>query len=147
MKIKFVLFLLFVALGAGAANADTCAQGQTEIPLKEFQKNKDLHCKKISSGAFGYNAYRDVDATYSIIDGVHAYQVTFYNSDFRYSAIKSITGGFWEFEKCDFRFADISAIDLKELEGYKFEGSVFNNETKLPFSRQEAIAKGMGFLP
>ena len=142
------LIFLFSALGCNSAfSHDFCDQYKcTEIRTVTKSALKETHSLKCAkpSEPLLYIELTAVDAKGAVIDGMPGYSTRFYNSDFRCATIKNIYGGDWTFNGSDFRFADLSGIHLDEgLVSVYFKGAFFNHFTKLPFSKKEALERGM----
>jgi hypothetical protein len=82
------------------------------------------------------------------LDGVMFYLGTFTDSDFRGANLDG-TSGQVDYSRSDLRGASFLGADLtySTFDGALLEGARFDDGTRLPFSRADAEARGMRFVP
>jgi hypothetical protein len=80
--------------------------------------------------------------------GASFYLGTFADSDFRGANLDG-TSGQVDYSRSDLRGASFRGADLRYsvFDGALLEGARFDDATRLPFSRSEAEARGMRFVP
>jgi uncharacterized protein YjbI with pentapeptide repeats len=82
------------------------------------------------------------------LDGAMFYLGAFTDSDFRGANLDGTTGQV-DYSRTDLRGASFRGADLtySTFDGALLEGARFDDGTRLPFSRADAEARGMRFVP
>lgn len=107
--------------------------------------NLNFHKSQINFFQMKDFSGENLDFSFANIQGAKLIQVELENISFINANLKNVKFEDVIFTDCNFSFSDLRGAQFlnSHIGNSIFDGAIFDNDTKLPFSRSEAIKRGM----